>query len=740
MNIKTILKYLIYASALMPLVIFSQHLSPFHFGKIVIFRSLVEVMFALYLVLVFKDRSYWPRRDKFFWAFLGFTLAYTITTFTSVNVYQSFWGTLERMGGLYSFWHYFVFYVVLTSVLRTKEEWFRFLEITVGAGALSAFYGFGQRTNLDFFIGSGGRSRIFGTIGNPALFAGYQILNFFLALILGLTASVKSQRNFFLISAFVMGLAVFMTAVRGSILGISVGLLVFVLLYFFETRSKLAKKALVGLVTLGILFVGFSLAFKNSSIVQNSPYLRRVTSFSVSDPTIQTRIWAWQAGLKGWKESPDKIILGWGPENFNIPFSKNFNPRFFKGTGSETLFDRAHNMFVEVLVTTGLLGFLAYLALFTVIFRSLWQLKNKPKLRIPAIGLIAMVIAYIIHNAFIFDTSANFLVFFSILGFISFLGYENRSLPAPIHAKGISLNSAWILGTILMVGAGVSVYQTSIRTASANYATTRGIVAAAQDNFRGAMDKFKKATSFNGPGRYEYRNRLAQYLIDYSSNHSIASSEVMDAFKIAIALEEKNALENNQDYLPELYISRLNIILGKNDPKSPYNDEALKHSQKALEYSATFVRTYYEIGQAYINKKDYANAEAAFQKAVDLNPNVGLSHWYLGVVKMQEGKVDSALESMNQAILEGYALSEKDYLNIASVYVDRNDLPHLVVVYEGLVRTVPNNAQYRASLAVVYSKLGRIDEAVAQARMAVQVDPNFGPQAKAFVESLGRKW
>src|SRR3989344_1188346 len=254
MNIKTILKYLIYASALMPLVIFSQHLSPFHFGKIVIFRSLVEVMFALYLVLVFKDRSYWPRRDKFFWAFLGFTLAYTITTFTSVNVYQSFWGTLERMGGLYSFWHYFVFYVVLTSVLRTKEEWFRFLEITVGAGALSAFYGFGQRVDL----------------------------------------------------------------------------LVIVPRVFFETRAKLAKKALVGLWTIGILFVGFSLAFKNSSIVQNSPYLRRVTSFSVSDPTIQTRIWAWQAGLKGWKESPDKIILGWCPDNFNIPFSKNFNPRFFK--------------------------------------------------------------------------------------------------------------------------------------------------------------------------------------------------------------------------------------------------------------------------------------------------------------------------------------------------------------------------------------------------------------------------
>ena len=242
MSISKILKYSVYAAAIMPLIIFSQYLSPFHFGKVVMFRSLVEIMFVLYLILVCKDRSYLPRRDGFFWAFLGFTLAYTLTTFTSINVYQSFWGTLERMGGMYSFWHYFVFYVILTSVLRTKEDWFRFLEITVGVGVLSAFYGFGQRTNIEWFIGSGGRARIFGTIGNPALFAGYQILNFFLALILGLGASTKSQRNFFFISAAVMGLAVFMTAVRGSLLGISIGLLVFVSLYFFQTNSRLAKK------------------------------------------------------------------------------------------------------------------------------------------------------------------------------------------------------------------------------------------------------------------------------------------------------------------------------------------------------------------------------------------------------------------------------------------------------------------------------------------------------------------
>jgi tetratricopeptide (TPR) repeat protein len=740
MKLSKILKYCIYAVAFIPLIIFSQYVSPFHFGKMVVFRSVVELMFALYLILIWQDRSYLPRRDKFFWAFLGFTLAYTITTFTSVNVYQSFWGTLERMGGLYSFWHYFLFYVMLISVLRTKEDWTKFLEITVGVGVLSALYGFGQRTDISFFIGSGGRERIFGTIGNPALFAGYQILNFFLAMILGLTATEKGRRNLFLISAFVMGIAVFMTVVRGSVLGISVGMVIFVFLYFTQTNSKLAKKVLISLLTLTVLFIGFSFSFRDSAFVQNSPYLRRVTDFSVSDYTVQTRFWAWQAGLKGWSDNPQKVIFGWGPENFNIPFSKYFNPQFFRGPGSETMFDRAHNMFVEVLVTMGLVGFLAYLFLFAVIFKSLWRLKNKPQFRIPAIGLIAMTVAYMIHNAFIFDTSANFLVFFSALGFISFLESQDQPLPAPSPAKPPSPNLVKSVGVVLLIGAVVLAYQTNVRTSLANYAATRGIIASWSNDSNGAVAKFEEADSYNVAGKYDYRNRFAQFLLDYSTTNSIASANITVAFKQAIALEQKNADENPQDYLPELYLSRLNITLGKSDPNSPYNNEALKHSFKALSYSPTFVRTYYEIGQGYLNKKDYPKAEIYFQKAVDLNPTVGISYWYLGAVEMQAGQTDKALADMGSAIKYGYTLSENDYLNLADAYIKRNDFTRLVDVYEGLVKLVPDNAKYHASLATAYAKIGRIDDAVAQARLTVQIDPNFLADAKKFVESLGRQW
>lgn len=740
MNIRTILKYLIYATAFIPLVIFSQYISPFHFGKVIVFRSLVEIMLVLYLYLVARDSSYRPRVDKFFWAFLAFTAIYTLTALTSINVYQSFWGTLERMGGVYSFWHYFIFYIILTSTLKTKDEWVTFLKITVGVGVLSAFYGFGQRTNLEFFIGSGGRERIFGTIGNAALFAGYQILNVFIALILGVESTNKRNRNILFASAGIMVLAVFMTAVRGSLLGLSVGLLLFVFLYFSQTSSKLAKKILLSLLGLVIVFVGFSFAFKDSSVIQNSRYLKRVTDFSPTNYTVQTRFWAWQAGLKGWSESPQKMMLGWGPENFNVPFSKHFNPLFFRGPGSETLFDRAHNMFVEVLVTTGLLGLIAYLGIFFVIFKSLWRLRDNSKFRVVSWGLMSMTVAYMIHNAFIFDTSANLLVFFSVFGFMSYICRADDDKPKSVKAGLVSSGVANLLFVVLLIVLLFVIYQTNIKTAKANRSTTYGIVTGWSGDFTGALGYYNKATSYNVAGRYEYRNRFAQYLLDYSAEKVINSPEAMEAFKYAISLEEKNAEENPQDYLPELYLSRLNIILGKSDPKSPYNDEAMRHALKALSYSPTFVRTYYEVGQVYLNKKDYPNAILQFEKAIELNPKVGISYWYLGAVEMQYGQVEKALAHMTDAIDHGYSVTESDYLSLAGTYIKRNDFPHLVRAYEGLVKINPKNPQYLASLAVAYSKVGRIDEAVVAARLAAQVDPSFELDARRFVEQLGRVW
>ena len=736
------LRWLVYAAAFVPLIIFNDFISPFHFGKVVIFRSIVEVMAVIYILLIWKDRSYLPKMNSVSRAFLFFALAFSLTTLTSSIPYSSFWGSLERMGGLFTFWHYFIYFIILTSVFRTESQWLNLFKVVIGVGVLSAFYGFLQRTELEWVVGSGNRSRIFGTIGNPALFAGYQILASFLSLTLFFRfGNSQNSRIFYGISGAIMIIAALMTAVRGSVLGIGIGFLTFALLYATAYKSKKAKKALLAMIGLLFLFVVLALLFKNSSFVQSSGYLKRITNFSVQDYTIQTRFWAWEAGLKGWKESPKTILFGWGPENFNIPFSKYFNPLFYRGPGSETLFDRAHNMFVEILVTMGLVGFLTYLWIFGASLRALWRTIYRKDTMLYGVGFISLLIAYAIHNSFIFDTSANFLVFFTILGFISFLLSNNKNREENTKNNNKKFNNGlWSFSAVVLsVFVVIFIYWVNILPSKANYATTRAIVAGWDGNFANAVIKYKEALTYDSPGKYDYRHRFIQDVINYTNSRTL-TPDLIEILKFAAGEAQKNIDENPVDYLPYLYLSRIYITLGKGDPASEYNDKALDASLKAIDLSQTFVRAYYEVGQAYLNKKDFVKAGEYFKKAAELNPDVGLSLWYWAVVEIELGNTGHALELIDKVLQSRYALSEADYNKLISIYLEKNDFTRLAWIYGKLTELKPDNPQYRASLAVAYARTGEIDKAVEEAKKAAELDPKFEAEARLFVQSMGRSW
>lgn len=739
-----LLKIGVFIVAFVPLIIFSDFISPFHFGKVVVFRSIVELMIPLYLILIIRDRSYLPKLNSILVSLFVFTGLFLVSSLFSTNSYLSFWGSLERMGGFWTFLHYVIFYVILVSVLRKREDWVFLLKLLVAVGVLSAIYGFGQKTDIKFFVGSGGRARIFGTLGNAALFAGFEIFIFFLSLIfLFSDLAPQKQKKYFVVAAFISALSILMTVVRGSILGLGTGIVLFSILYFLNFKTKIAKKILLTVGVLLLFFIVFSFVLKDSNLVKNSGFLSRVTDFSLDSFTVQTRFWAWRAGINGWVESAKTVLIGWGPENFNVPFSKYFNPRFFRGIGSETLFDRAHNMFVEVLVTMGLLSLLAYISLFASAYWKSWKASLTLDKTV-SIGLISLLTAYIIHNSFIFDTSPNYIAFFIILGFINFLSSPKTdktqvpgvSQPRSSYAdkpKGI-LKTAFI---IMLLASFYAVYKINILPIRANYTVTRGIVASWAGDMEGAVSKFKKALAYDVPGKYDYRHRFAQLAID-----KLSSGETDDRKKAIIeyAIEEvkKNEAEVNQDYLPYLYISRLYIILGKNDPKSPYNDIALENSLKALAISNNFVRTYYEVAQAHLNKDDFDQAIEVFNQAVELNPDVGLSYWYLAIAELEAGQYEQGFNTVEAAKKKGYSLSENDMLRLVNFYVKINDFAKTAELYEDLILLKPGNPQYFASLAVSYANTGQIDKAVEAAYAAARLDRSFEPDARAFIESLGR--
>lgn len=750
------LRWLVYASALVPLIIFSQYMSPFHFGKVVVLRGIVQVMVVLYLLLIWRDRSYLPKSHPILWAFVAFTAAFTLTSITSVAPMQSFWGTLERMGGLFTFWHYLAFFIVAISVLRSRRDWQVLLDLMIFAGAASAIYGFLQKTDWSFILGSGGRSRIFGTLGNPALFAGYQILVAFLALTLSfMKRTSKNWRIWYWSAGGFMLLAALSTAVRGSLIGIAIGALLWALLWSVLNRSKRAKIALLTGLSGLIAFVFLGIMFRNTSLVQHSSYLNRVTDFSSSTFTVRTRFWAWEAGLKGWSENPKTVMLGWGPENFNVPFSKYFNPKFFTAPGAETFFDRAHNMFMEVLVTMGLVGLLSYVGIFATLFWTLAKLmRESGDGRVLGIGFTAMTVAYIIHNAFIFDTSANFLTFFMLLAFATYVaqrgldGEKQTTNEKRQHISkrwtGAQMSAAAVMGVVV----AVAVYATSVRPTLANYASTRAIIAGWRGDWVGAVNKYREAIDYDTPGRYEFRHRFAQYLLELSSTADVSKvPNYQQVVLQAIADVQNNTAENPKDYLPYLYLSRLYIILGKGDSHSPYNDLALKASSNALDISPTFVRTYYEVAQAYLNKGDMESAFMWFEKAQKLQPDVAVTYWYMGSVRYQIAAKKNDIAGVREAavyyetaLAKGYSLTESDSQKLVNIFVQLGNMRGVVAIFEQLTTAFPTKTEYWSSLATAYARVGRTQDAIAVARKLIELFPNdsaIKAEAEQYIRSLG---
>ena len=729
------IRYGLYVSALIPLIIFKDFLYPFQFSKVIVFRSLVEVLGVLYLILILRNRAHLPKRDILSKSILLFLGVFTLTTLTSPIPYTSFWGTLERTGGLFTFCHYVLYYVILNTIFTKKEHWHNFFNVIIISGLLSAIYGFGQTTDLSFFLDTSS-SRISGTLGNPALFAGYELFIVFLCLTFFFNAKSRLAKFLYLLTFWVATAAVFMSAARGSILGYGAGILVFGLIFIKHKKPHLLKLLSFSFVGLMVIILILSNLFKEAEFVKNSRYLRRIANTSFSSATVQTRIWAWEAGIKGWKESAKTMVFGWGPENFNLPFAKNFNPKFFISPTSETFFDRAHNMFIEILVTMGILGLASYIYLLAAAFICLKKLLKNEEFKMYGTGLFAALVAYIIHNFFIFDILPNFMVFFSILGFISYAnGYSRKSNEACLLIKNQKILKLFVL--LIVIFLSMLIYKTNIVVAKANRMAFKATILTGEGNFEKRLDEFKKSLSHDVPGVYEYRHRLADYLIG-PGGPSLKDWGVKEAYEFSVAEVEKNIqLTRGLNHIPYLYAGRLNMNLG-------YNDKALNYLNKALEISPTFIRTYYEIAQAYLNENNHRDAILSYQKALDLNPESGASHWYLGWAKINSGD-KSGIKDAEKAFFvpEKYQTIE-ELSRISHFYSKERDFHGMISFYNELVQVAlsQNNQplwEYYMFLAEAYGNLGQIDKAFDYTKKAVEINPKIKLDAERFLNSLGRE-
>lgn len=695
---------------LMPFVM-APVLYTFVFDKIIFFQIIIELLIPIWVVLILINSKYRPQLNFLTSAILIFFSALFLAALFGIDFSKSFWGYDERMNGIFTLLHFLAFYLILSSFF--KKEFYRkfILFFSLGVSFLMSLLAFLEHFYKPFevFLGSGGRAA--SLTGNPIFLASYLLFHFFLALFIFAKKTDWRGRIIFGGISFVNLMALFLTETRGALLALFFGIFIIFAKYIFFSENKKSKIIAIVLFLFLITFFIFTNLYKDNALIKSIPGFNRLNQISTEgliSGTGETRLLIWNVAINGWKE---RSFFGWGPENFDIVYDKFYNPQSLNYSWYETWGDKAHNLPLEILATSGLIGFISYLLIFVAIFSSIFKIKDKH--RIILSGLFA---AYFFQNLFAFDSSCSLLMFFLLMAYVS-----SRMPEKALKIKPASYKQALIVGCFCLVASFFSVIFLNIRPALASNYARKSIGVFYQNPLFG-KEYFEKSIFIWSPYHDSARIKFANAVY-------LSEDKTKDMILLAIREIEKSVVNHPQDFSYPLTLGNLYTSIGK------YN-LAFQEYEKALKLSPKRQIVYFQYASAKFLAEDDDGARGLLRQAVDLNKNVREPYWRLGLGLL--GKDDKeAIKMAKKAIEIGYCpLSMEEINAFASVFIRDANWEELVLYYELLVKYNTESADIFAQLAVAYLEAGEKEKAREAALKAAEIDPCFKEETEMFIKLL----
>lgn len=469
----------VFSLLLMPLIVgdgtlFPDTFYPFIVPKALYARTIIELVFALWVVLALWSPAYRPPKSWVLVIFGLYVAAGLVSTVFSVSPQRSMWSTYERMQGMVDLAHWFAFTVVVTSVFRSMSNWRSLLNVNLAVSLAMSLMGLVQHYQIHALAPRYLKetSRLDVTLGNPTFVGAFMMVN--AAIAAGFLAqSLASNRQaasrpelavrgrrprratrrpargeaypadlglwmwrLFWATTLVLDIWIMsLSGTRGAAVGLFAALGALGLGYALWGRLRAARLASVGLVVLlAVGVLAFVVARETSAfrtLADKNVTLSRLSLVGTErdDGSLGLRWESVKAGLRGFLARP---ILGWGPDNYTVAYDRYIPAESF--ANSTESFDQAHNKLVEELTTKGLVGFVTYISLWALMMITV---ARKVRAGGPAEQLFILLIGaalagYFVQNLFLFDTPATILQFVLLLGFTVNLGstFEEEDRPA----------------------------------------------------------------------------------------------------------------------------------------------------------------------------------------------------------------------------------------------------------------------------------------------------------------------
>ena len=702
-----------------PLLVSNSMFFPFITAKNFFFRIVVEILLALWIILILRDKRYVPGSSWVLIFITASTLILALATLFGVDASRSFWSNFERMEGLLGHLHVFAYFLILVGVNKTEKDWWRFFQASFVASIIVSFFALLQMAGA-YEIHQGG-ARIDSTLGNATYLAVYLLFHVFLALYYFLKSkNAFGQIGYAVIMLFEIFLLV-QTATRGAVLGMIGGFIIFGIILAITTKDHRLKYFAFGSLALILLLGGGFFMIRDSSFVKESPSLARLSNISSDSDDAQARFHIWNMSLKAFKERP---ILGWGPENFTVVFSKHYDPRMW---AREPWFDRAHNVFFDWLVTTGILGLVAYLGIFA---SAVWMLIKKYRQNhannLELSVFIGLLAAFFFQNIFVFDQLTSYILLFAVLGYIHFLyqpdAMARRSEPL-VGAGQVTVFSA--LAAILIVA---SLYLFNVKPLIANFSLLNALESANAGKFEDAQKSFNRAISTSALGRREAREQYSHFATLLAARTDVPEAIRTSSLTEGIAEAKLETEDSPLDARSHLFLGSIYNAAGR-------KAEALESFEKALELSPEKQQIIFLVAQFYLDSGQNDKALELAKRGAELDPTYGDAQHNLIAVQILAGKTEDAMASIETLLMKN-AAGPENMKAWGSLFAQKQNYPPAVALYKRVLDLNPKDTQTRVSLAAAYYESGNTPGAIAEIRTAIEMDPSFKEQGDQFIKVL----
>ncbi len=690
-----IIKLSFYLLFLLTPLVFTKYTSElFEYNKMMFVYALTTIITTFWILRMVSEKRLIFKRTILDIPILLFLVSQIISTITSIDIHTSIWGYYSRSnGGLLSTLSYIIlFYAFISNIEKTSA--IKFLKTIIISGVLVSIYSipehFGISPSCILLTGefSAGcwvqdvQARVFGTLGQPNWLAAYLAMLIFPAVSFALTSKTKLSAILYTLFAVLVYLAFTFTYSRGASLGLIAGFAGFAvfssaliipgLVNLKSSILNLKSDSLNQIKILGIILLTFMLV--------NIYFGSALTSFKLEDsgiaarPSIiqqqapsgtqlenggtesgQIRLIVWQGAIEIFKAYP---LFGSGVETFAYayymyrPIEHNYVSEW------DFLYNKAHNEYLNYLATTGIFGFVSYLAIILTFLvfciryyvLSLKQKSSNPYYLLLAASLLAGYISFLVQNFFLFSVVNVALLFylFPAIVFIilekvrpvsenSFI-YKRLTKTFIIFSKSrpirVIIQSLIILICIVTLIALFNIWE-------------------ADTNYKRGADY----NDLNNPGR------AYSFLIEavkLNQNEPLFLAELGNAAAgSSIALTSDEASDSAQTAL-EL----------KNDSEF-FTDLALQISPVNTSINRTAIRTYFSL--SLIDPSFQQKTIAQVDKAISLAPTDPKLLQNKGVILTQYSKYDEAIQSFRKAI-EMKPNYRDARLSLAGLYIETDQL------------------------------------------------------------------